>query len=96
MITATRHPFKISWVFTEEESSAIHLLELVPSADGSDAYDVLISYKSTPDKIYTYEVEDDATAESWYELLNHPESRSMTSWGYEVNRARAHGDIVEV
>jgi hypothetical protein len=96
MITATRHPFKISWVFTKEESSAIHLLELVPSGDGSDAYDVLISYQTTPDKVYRYEVDNDSTAERWYDLLNDPNARSITSWGYEVNRARAHGDIVEV
>jgi hypothetical protein len=96
MITASAHPFKISWVFTEEESSAIQRLELVPAQTGSAAYDALISFRSSPDKVYRYEVEDDATAERWNALLSDPSARSATSWGYEVNRARAHGDIVEV
>jgi hypothetical protein len=96
MTTATRHPFKVSWVFTEEESSAIHRMELVPAQDGTDAYDTIISFRSSPEKVYRYAVEDDATAQRWNDLLSDPSARSMTSWGYEVNHARAHGDIVEM
>jgi hypothetical protein len=94
MTTATRHPFAISSTFTEEQSSAVSMLELLPSAEGNDSYDVLVSYQ-TSDKVYRYEVDDDATAQRWYDLLSDPEGRSLTSWGYEVNRARAHGDVVE-
>jgi hypothetical protein len=95
MITATRHPFVIGRTFTKEESSAVSMLELVPSAEGNDSYDVLVSYH-TSDKVYRYEVEDDATAQLWYGILNDPEVCSLTSWGTLVNHARAHGDIVEV
>ena len=95
MITETRHPFAIARTFTEEQSSAVSMLELVPSAEGNDCYDVLVSYH-TSDKVYRYEVEDDATAELWYSIMNDPEVCSITSWGTLVNRARAHGDIVLV
>jgi hypothetical protein len=95
MITATRHPFAISRTFTKEESSAVSMIELVPSADGNDSYDVLIAYHSS-DKVYLYEVEDDSTAELWYGIMIDPEACSVTSWGNLVNRARAHGDIVYV
>ena len=95
MITATRHPFVIARTFTKEESSAVSMLELVPSAEGNDSYDVLVSYH-TSDKVYRYEVEDDATAELWYSIMNDSEVCSLTSWGTLVNRARAHGDIVLV
>jgi hypothetical protein len=95
MITATRHPFVIGRTFTEEQSSAVSMLELVPSAEGNDCYDVLVSYRSS-DKVYRYEVEDDATAELWYSIMNDPEVCSTASWGNLVNRARAHGDIVLV
>ena len=95
MITATRHPFVIARNFTKEESSAVSMLELVPSAEGNDSYDVLVSYH-TSDKVYRYEVEDDATAQLWYSIINDPEVCALTSWGTLVNRARAHGDIVEV
>lgn len=95
MTTATRHPFVIARTFTKEESSAVSMLELVPSAEGNDSYDVLVSYH-TSDKVYIYEVEDDATAELWYSIMKDPEVCSLTSWGSLVNRARAHGDIVEV
>lgn len=94
MITETRHPFVIANTFTKEESSAVRMLELVPSFEGNESYDVLISYHSS-DKIYRYEVEDDATAQLWYSMMNDPEICSITSWGTLVNRARAHGDIVE-
>jgi hypothetical protein len=95
MITATRHPFVIARTFTEEQSSAVSMLELVPSAEGNDCYDALVTYHSS-DKVYRYEVEDDATAELWYSILNDPEVCSLTSWGTLVNHARAHGDIVLV
>jgi len=95
MITETRHPFTIARTFNEEQSSAISMLELVPSAEGNDSYDVLVSYHSS-DKVYRYEVEDDATAELWFSIMNDSEVCSLTSWGSLVNRARAHGDIVEV
>jgi len=95
MITATRHPFVIANTFTKEESSAVRMLELVPSFEGNESYDVLISYHSS-DKLYRYEVEDDSTAELWFSIMNNPEVCSLTSWGTLVNRARAHGDIVEV
>ena len=95
MITATRHPFTIARTFTKEESSALSMIELVPSADGNDSYDVLIAYQSS-DKVYRFEVEDDATAELWYGLMSDPEACSVTSWGSLVNRARAHGDIMDV
>ena len=95
MITATRHPFAIARTFTKEESSAISMLELIPSVEGNDSYDVLVSYH-TSDKVYLYEVEDDATAQLWFSIMNDPEVCSLTSWGTLVNRARAHGDIVEV
>jgi hypothetical protein len=95
MITATRHPFVIARTFTEEQSSAISMMELVPSAEGNDSYDVLVSYHSS-DKVYRYEVEDDATAELWFSIMNDSEVCSLTSWGSLVNRARAHGDIVLV
>lgn len=91
--TTTRHPFQVSAMFTVEDSSAIRQLELVPSSEGNDAYDVMISYHSTPDKVYRFAVENDATAQRWYDLLTDSEARSMTSWGYEVNHAKAHGDI---
>ena len=94
MITATRHPFVIARTFTKEESSAVSMLELLPSAEGNDSYDVLVSYH-TSDKVYRYEVEDDATAELWFSIMNDPEVCWLTSWGSLVNRARAHGDIVE-
>ena len=94
MITATRHPFVIARTFNEEQSSAVSMLELVPSAEGNDSYDVLVSYQ-TSDKVYRYEVEDDATAELWFSIINDSEVCSLTSWGTLVNRARAHGDIVE-
>ena len=93
MITATRHPFVISHTFTKEDSSAVSMMELVPSAEGNDSYDVLVSYQ-TSDKVYRYEVEDDATAELWFSIMNDSEVCSLTSWGTLVNRARAHGDIV--
>jgi len=51
MITATRHPFVIARTFTKEESSAVSTLEIVPSADGNDSYDVMISYR-TSDNVY--------------------------------------------
>ena len=95
MITATRHPFVIARTFTKEESSAVSMLELVPSAEGNDSYDVLVSYH-TSDKVYRYAVEDDATAELWYSIMNDSEVSSLTSWGTLVNHARAHGDIVLV
>lgn len=95
MTTATRHPFVIARTFTKEESSAVSMLELLPSAEGNDSYDVLVSYH-TSDKVYRYEVEDDATAELWFSIMNDPEVCSTASWGNLVNRARAHGDIVEV
>ena len=95
MITATRHPFVISRTFTEDQSSAVSMMELVPSAEGNDSYDVLVSYQ-TSDKVYRYEVEDDATAELWFSIMNDSEVCSLTSWGTLVNRARAHGDIVLV
>lgn len=95
MITATRHPFVIARTFTKEESSAVSMMEIVPSADGNDSYDVMISYR-TSDKVYRYEVEDDATAELWYGIMNDSEVCSLTSWGSLVNLARAHGDIVLV
>lgn len=95
MITATRHPFVISQTFTKEESRAVSMLKLVPSAEGNDCYDALVTYHSS-DKVYRYEVEDDATAELWYSIMNDPEVCSLTSWGGLVNRARAHGDIVLV
>jgi hypothetical protein len=95
MITETRHPFTIACTFNEEQSSAISMMELVPSAEGNDSYDVLVSYHSS-DKVYRYEVEDDATAELWFSIMNDSEVCSLTSWGSLVNRARAHGDIVEV
>jgi len=94
MTTATRHPFVIARTFTKEESSAVSMLELLPSAEGTDAYDVLLSYHSS-DKVYRYGVEDDATAQLWFSIMNDPEVCSLTSWGTLVNRARAHGDIVE-
>ena len=56
MITATRHPFAIGRTFTKEESSAVSMLELVPSAEGNDCYDALVTYHSS-DKVYRYEVE---------------------------------------
>ena len=95
MITATRHPFVIARTFTEDQSSAVSMMELVPSAEGNDSYDVLVSYQ-TSDKVYRYEVEDDATAELWFSIMNDSEVCSLTSWGTLVNRARAHGDIVLV
>jgi hypothetical protein len=95
MITATRHPFVIARTFTKEESSAVNTMELVPSAEGNDSYDVLITYQSS-DKVYRYEVEDDATAELWHGIMSDAEVCSKTSWGSLVNLARAHGDIVEV
>ena len=94
MTTATRHPFAVARTFNEEQSSAVSMLELVPSAEGNDSYDVLVSYQ-TSDKVYRYEVEDDATAELWFSIMNDSEVCSLTSWGTLVNRARAHGDIVE-
>lgn len=95
MTTTSLHPYAVSWTFSEEESSAIQLLELVPAQNGTAAYDANISFRSAPQRVYRYEVEDDATAQRWSDLLNDPSARSATSWGYEVNRARAHGDIVE-
>jgi hypothetical protein len=95
MITATRHSFTITRTFTQEQSSAIGMLALVPSAEGNDSYDVLIQYQSS-DKVYRYEVEDDATAELWHGIMSDAEVSSVTSWGTLVNLARTAGDIVEV
>jgi len=99
MTTATRHPFVISQTFSKEDSDAIHsdairMIELIPALEGTDAYDVLITYHSS-DKVYRYEVDNDATAERWYHLLNDPTVCSVVSWGREVNHARAHGDILD-
>lgn len=90
--TLTTHPLKVSWVFTEEESSAIKMLELVPAQDGTLAYDALIQWRSS-EKVYRFAVEDDATAAKWFDLLGDPEARSSVSWGRLVAHARKHGDI---
>ena len=93
--TLTAHALKISWVFTEEESGAIKMLELVPAQDGSMAYDALIQWRSSA-KVYRFAVEDDATAAKWFDLLSDPEARSSVSWGSLIARARRHGDIESV
>lgn len=82
---------EISSVFTVEESSAIRSIEIVPS-DNSDVYDALITYQSS-DKVYRYNIEDDATAQKWFSLLSNAEDRGNTSWGREVSRAIKHGDL---
>ena len=92
-LTKTQHPFCIRHEFLPEESSAISLIEILPtSLESLDAYDVLISWRNS-DKVYRFAVEDDATAEKWYSLLSNEEDFKNTSWGYEVSRARKHGDI---
>ena len=73
--TLAAHALKISWVFTEEESGAIKMLELVPAADGSMAYDALIQWRSSA-KVYRFAVEDDATAAKWFDLLSDPNEMS--------------------
>ena len=93
--TLTAHALKVSWVFTPEESGAIKMLELVPAADGSMAYDALIQWRSSA-KVYRFAVEDDATAAKWFSLLGDPEARSSVSWGSLIARARRHGDIESV
>jgi hypothetical protein len=93
--TLTAHSLKVSWVFTEEESGAIKMLELVPAQDGTDAYDALIQWRSSA-KVYRFAVEDDATAAKWFDLLGDPEARSSVSWGSLIAHARRHGDIESV
>jgi len=93
--TLAAHPLKVSWVFTQEESSAIKMLELVPAQDGTLAYDALIQWRSSS-KVYRFAVEDDATAYKWFDLLSDPETRSSVSWGALIAHARRHGDIEAV
>jgi hypothetical protein len=93
--TITHHAFKVSWVFSEEESGAVKMLELVPAQDGTDAYDALIQWR-TSEKTYRFAVEDDATAAKWFDLLSDPEARSSVSWGSLIAAARRHGDIESV
>jgi hypothetical protein len=93
--TLTAHAFKVSWVFTEEESGAVKMLELVPAQDGTMAYDALIQWRSS-EKTYRFAVEDDATAAKWFDLLSDPEARSSVSWGSLIAAARRHGDIEAV
>lgn len=88
MTTATTHPFTID---QEVTSSAIQRIALIPAADGTDAYDARITFQNGRE--YLYNVEDDATAQKWYSYLSDAADRAGTSWGAEVNRAIAHGDI---
>ena len=93
--TLTAHALKVSWVFTPEESGAVKMLELVPAQDGSMAYDAMIQWRSS-EKTYRFAVEDDATAEKWFDLLGDPEARQSVSWGSLIAAARRHGDIEAV
>lgn len=86
--TATAHPFIIDQTV---QSSAVERIQLIPAADGTMAYDAQITFQGG--KVYTYNVEDDATAARWHSLLSDPADRAATSWGAEVNRAIRHGDI---
>ena len=86
--TATAHPFTIDQAVT---SSAIERIALIPAADGTPAYDAQITFQGG--RQYVYSVEDDATAEQWFNLLSDAADRAATSWGTVVNRAIRHGDI---
>lgn len=88
MTTATAHPFTIDQAV---QSSAVQRIALMPAADGTAAYDAQITFNTG--KVYTYNVEDDATAQKWHSLLSDDSDRNAISWGAEVNRAIAHGDI---
>ncbi len=92
MLTATRHQFCIT---AEVNSSAINRIAIVPAQDGTDAYDLLLTFNSG-DKEYRYIFEDDATAEKWFYLLNNEEDKEATSWGREFHRALKHGDIEQI
>lgn len=86
--TATAHPFTIDQAV---ESSAVQRIALIPAADGTMAYDAIITFNNGRE--YTYNVEDDATAQKWHSLLSDATDRAAISWGAEVNRAIRHGDI---
>lgn len=86
--TTTAHPFTIDQAVT---SSAVERIQLVPAADGTMAYDAIITFQGG--RQYVYGVEDDATAEQWFNLLSDATDRAATSWGTVVNRAIRHGDI---
>lgn len=86
--TATAHPFAIDQTV---QSSAVDRIQLVPAADGTAAYDAIITFNNGRE--YVYNVEDDATAQKWYSLLSDDTDRAAISWGAEVNRAIRHGDI---
>jgi hypothetical protein len=88
MTTATAHSYTVDQTVT---SSAIQRIALIPAADGSPAYDARITFQNGREYFYT--VEDDSLAQTWHSLLSDPDDRNATSWGAEVNRAIAHGDI---
>lgn len=88
MTTATAHSFTIDQAV---QSSAVQRIALIPAANGTPAYDARITFQNGRE--YLYNVEDDATAQKWYSLLSDETDRNATSWGAEVNRAIAHGDI---
>lgn len=88
MTTATLHQFTIDQTVT---STAIQRIQLIPAADGTAAYDAVVTFQGGRE--YVYNVDNDATAERWYSLLSDAESNAATSWGNEVNHAINHGDM---
>jgi hypothetical protein len=92
MLTATRHQFCIT---ASVDSSAFSQVAIVPAQDGTDAYDLLVTFNNNG-KEYRYIFEDDATAEKWFYLLSNEDDKAATSWGREFHRALKHGDIEEI
>ena len=70
MTTATLHQFTIDQTVA---SSAVERIQLIPAADGTAAYDAVVTFQGGRE--YVYNVEDDATAERWHGLLSDAEQR---------------------
>ena len=82
-------------ISTNVQSVAISHLEILPADNGTDAYDLLVTFKSSG-KTYRYAWEDEGECQRWYDLLSDEESKAATSWGTLFNKCLRHGDIERI